>query len=101
MAADIIVPIIVDQPVTRERLILPLDTVDETLLYTFKTLIKKYKKQMGDTNDVCIVSGGLQQYLNKQKKSGAEEIKAKNGLTFNDLPVSYHELQITNRMIIF
>jgi HJR/Mrr/RecB family endonuclease len=92
MATDIIHPIIVDQPNRTLPSDIQAPTSNEVLLYTFKTLIKKYKKQMGDNSDVCIVSGGLQQYLNKQRKSGSEEVQAKNGVTFNDLPVSYYTI---------
>lgn len=65
MAADIIP--IVNQPRFQETSVVS-QVVDETLLYTLKTLIKKYKKRMGDTDDYCVVSGGLQQFINKQEK---------------------------------
>lgn len=85
MAADIIP--IVNQPIYQETSVVS-QVVDDTLLYTLKTLIKKYKKQMGDTDDFCVVSGGLQQFINKQEKKMSVGDQNKRGLNVNDLPVS-------------
>lgn len=87
MAADIIP--IVNQPRFQETSVVSqVVELDETLLYTLKTLIKKYKKRMGDTDDCFVVSGGLQQFINKQEKKMSVEDQNKLGLNFNDLPVS-------------
>lgn len=85
MAADIIP--IVNQPIYQETSVVS-QVVDDTLLYTLKTLIKKYKKRMGDTYDFCVVSGGLQQFINKQEKKMSVGDQNKRGLNVNDLPVS-------------
>lgn len=85
MAADIIP--IVNQPIYQETTVVS-QVVDDTLLYTLKTLIKKYKKRMGDTDDFCVVSGGLQQFINKQEKKMSVGDQNKRGLNVNDLPVS-------------
>lgn len=66
--------------------------VDQNLVFHFRNLIKKYNKQMGDTNDTFIVSGGLQQYLNKQKtNTQAAEDKVgiqRDDSAFSHLPVN-------------
>lgn len=85
MAADIIP--IVNQPIYQETSVVS-QVVDDTLLYTLKTLIKKYKKRMGDTDDFCVVSGGLQQFINKQEKKMSVGDQNKRGLNVNDLPVN-------------
>ncbi|KAJ8305428.1 hypothetical protein KUTeg_015973 [Tegillarca granosa] len=66
--------------------------VDQNLVFHFRNLIKKYNKQMGDTNDTFIVSGGLQQYLNKQK-TNTQTAEDKVGIqrddsAFSHLPVN-------------
>lgn len=63
--------------------------VDQTIVYSFKTLVKKYRKQMGDSKDISIVTGGLQQYLNKkalQKCDNDENINQQDSL-FHSLPL--------------
>lgn len=64
--------------------------VDQTVIYAFKNLVRKYKKQMGDTNDISIVTGGLQQYLNKKalKKTETNEDIHQQDSLFHNLPVS-------------
>lgn len=84
MAADIIP--IVNQPIYQETSVV--SQVVDYVLYTLKTLIKKYKKRMGDTDDFCVVSGGLQQFINKQEKKMSVGDQNKRGLNVNDLPVS-------------
>ena len=66
------------------------DIIDETLIYSFKQLIKKYRKQMGDnTSDLCVASGGLQQYLNRKKvPKSTQNQHAVDDSFFNALPVS-------------
>lgn len=85
MATDIIP--IVNQPIYQETTVVS-QVVDDTLLYTLKTLIKKYKKRICDTDDFCVVSGGLQQFINKQEKKMSVGDQNKRGLNVNDLPVS-------------
>lgn len=63
--------------------------VDQTVIYAFKNLVRKYKKQMGDTNDISIVTGGLQQYLNKKalkKTDKTEDIHQQDSI-FHNLPL--------------
>lgn len=64
--------------------------VNDNLVFHFRNLIKKYKKQMGDTDDTFIVSGGLQQYLNKQKSNiqPTEDGIERDDSAFSHLPVS-------------
>lgn len=63
--------------------------IDKTVVFAFKTLMKKYKKQMGDTNDISIVAGGLQQYLNKKalKKTAEDDNCYQPDSAFHKLPV--------------
>ncbi|XP_060078195.1 F-box only protein 4-like [Ylistrum balloti] len=66
--------------------------LDEGLLFILKTLVKKYKKQMGDQQET-LVSGGLQQYLIKlemkkrslmnEKKNVDQEASIFHGLPLN------------------
>lgn len=86
--------------------------IDKTVVFAFKTLMKKYKKQMGDTNDISIVAGGLQQYLNKKalKKTAEDDNCYQPDSAFHKLPVrligllilllSYHisEFLLQNRL---
>ena len=69
-------------------------------LHTLRTLIRKYKKQIGGVDDVCVISGGLQQYLIKKDynmRRVEESVDTNNdrrtSITFSDLPVSktYHK----------
>lgn len=63
--------------------------IDKTVVFAFKTLMKKYKKLMGDTNDISIVTGGLQQYLNKKalKKTTEDDNCYQPDSAFHKLPV--------------
>ena len=68
--------------------------VDQTVVFAFKTLIKRYKKQMGDTKDISIVTGGLQQYLNKKalKKTEKTDDTHQEDSLFHSLPVSFNTM---------
>lgn len=73
--------------------------VDQTVVYAFKNLVRKYKKLMGDSKDISIMTGGLQQYLNKKalRKCDTYEDHPQQDSLFHKLPVSSlrHLLNIT------
>jgi len=68
--------------------------IDQSSVYYFRHLIKKYTKQMGEdlgTNHVC--SGGLQQYLIKsnlrqEKERRDDEMFRQRQSKFESLPVN-------------
>ena len=63
--------------------------IDQSAVNYFKLLIRKYKKQMGDQENTNVCSGGLQQYLIRQKDQ--EQKYASTGQQqskFENLPVS-------------
>lgn len=64
-------------------------TIDEQVVFAFKTLLKKYKRQMGDAKDLSIVTGGLQQYLNKKalKKTEQTDYSIQSESIFHTLPI--------------
>lgn len=84
MATDITLPI--KDPLIQVLLQREEPTVDETLLYIFKTFFKRYKKQMS-TEETYTVPEGIQQHLPERSKE----------LTFNDLPV-YVKLQVFSNL---
>lgn len=92
MASDIL-------PIVNPSLQVKTQVFGETL-HTLRTLIRKYKEQIGGVDDVCVISGGLQQYLIKKDynmRRVEESVDTNNdrrtSITFSDLPVSktYHK----------
>ncbi|XP_022317177.2 F-box only protein 4-like isoform X1 [Crassostrea virginica] len=87
MASDIL-------PIVNPSLQVKTQVFGETL-HTLRTLIRKYKEQIGGVDDVCVISGGLQQYLIKKDynmRRVEESVDTNNdrrtSITFSDLPVN-------------
>lgn len=72
--------------------------LDEGLLYTLKTLVKKYKKQMGEQPET-FVSGGLQQYLIKQEMKQRSLINDQKNVD-QDASI-FHKLPLNAKLHIF
>ena len=62
--------------------------IDQSAVNYFKLLIHKYKKQMGDTENTSVCSGGLQQYLIREHKNQDISVGQEQS-RFESLPVSF------------
>ena len=62
--------------------------IDQSAVNYFKLLIRKYKKQMGDMENSNVCSGGLQQYLIRQKDKNHGISTGQAQSQFESLPVS-------------
>lgn len=88
-------PVLIEQPCSinaesRTNEESDISLIDQSTVYYFKHLIRKYQKQMGDIQNTNVCSGGLQQYLIKQVEKNQRlqsEFTGQEQSKFESLPV--------------